>query len=431
LQNPHKKPRKFGARLLWLASAGCLLVGCSKLHPRPTEEVAYLEQKDAYLRDHVAAVSNRTGHVVNGEKLVILEHGRRFVRVRDARNETGWLEERYVVGQPVWDAFQKLREDSNPLTPVATATVRDDVAMHIAPGRETDHLFMLKEGDKVQLLRRASTLKPVPAQAMPLKNASPPPPLPASTRPESQAKKEDTKKHGPAPIAGAPTVPMEDWWLVRDAEGRVGWVLGRRFDVDVPDTIAGYAENQRFVAVYMLTTVYDADAQAAEAKPTKARTAKPGPPAVEPAAAPAATPAPPVDPNVPVYLTLLAPYRDGLPYDFSTARVFSWNTKKHRYESAFRSQGLWGYLPAVVGKDFYPQGTEPTFTLHFDPAKAGTIDASTGLPVHGPLDNMTYRMEGEVLKKVQPASSVSAQSAAPKAASGASEEAPHRGTRHR
>jgi hypothetical protein len=164
---------------------------------------------------------------------------------------------------------------------------------------------------------------------------------------------------------------MEDWWLVRDGLNHVGWVLGRRFDVDVPDTISGYAENQRFVAVSVITTVTDKESDLP-------------------------------DKQVPVYLALLAPYRDGLPYDYSIARVFSWNTKKHRYETAFRERDLWGYLPATIGKDFFPEGSLPTFTLRVSPTHDVTIDPKTGMATPGALESREYRMEGETVKRVLP-----------------------------
>jgi hypothetical protein len=383
--------------LLALALSCLAISGCDRLHSKPPEEDVYVQQKDAYLRDHVAAVSNRTGHVVNGEKLVVLEHGRRFLRVRDDRNETGWIEERYVVTQDVFDAFQQLHQQAIPDPVVATAIVRDDVAMHLSPGRDTEHFYMLKEGDKLQLLQRASTPKPQAAQAMPLKNDSPPPPLAASSKPEPADK--GKKKHaGPAPVPGAPTIPMEDWWLARDGQNHVGWVLGRRFDVDVPDTISGYAENQRFVAVYVITTVTDTES---------------GLP----------------DSRVPVYLALLAPYRDGLPYDYSLARVFSWNTRKHRYETAFRERNLWGYLPVVLGKDILPDGPVPTFTLRVSPSEDVTIDPQTAIAKPSNLESREYRMEGETVKRVPPPGAPSNPQAARSAKSGDSRQPARR--RHR
>ena len=378
---PSEQMRKITAKRYFCAALACICmgaVGCDHISSKPPDEIVYVSQKDANLRDRVAAVSNRTGHVDNGEKLVVLEHGRRFVQVRDARNEIGWIEERYVVPQQVYDNLEQLKQQSSALQPVATGTVRDDVAMHVAPGRDTDHLFMLKEGDKVQLLKRASTPKPVPAEAMPLKNPSPRPPLPASSKPKPVDEKK--KKHaGPAAVPGEPAEPMEDWWLVRDAQNRVGWMLARRFDLDVPDTIAGYAENQRWVAVYTLTTVDDPDSGQPNGK-------------------------------VPVYLTLLAPYRDGLPYDFSIARVFTWNTKKHRYETAFRERDLWGYLPAAIATQVFAEGAEPTFTLHVSPTQDVALDPQTAMPHPTDLDAQEFRLDGEVVKRIVPEGA----SAAPK-----------------
>ena len=95
--------------------------------------------------------------------------------------------------------------------------------------------------------------------------------------------------------------------------GRVGWVLARMVDVDVPLEIAQYAEGQRFVAFFALNEVQDGDNKA-----------------------------------VPEYLSVLTEPHDGLPYDFDQVRVFTWNVRKHRYETAYREHGLNGVFPVTV-----------------------------------------------------------------------------------
>jgi hypothetical protein len=121
---------------------------------------------------------------------------------------------------------------------------------------------------------------------------------------------------------------MEDWWLVRDPQGRVGWVLARMVDIDVPLEVAQYAEGQRIVAAFVLDHVQDADKQ------------------------------------VPEYLMVLTDSHEGMPFDYNQIRVFTWNVKRHRYETAYRERNLFGVFPVSIAKEsFDKEGTLPVFTL--------------------------------------------------------------------
>ena len=121
---------------------------------------------------------------------------------------------------------------------------------------------------------------------------------------------------------------MEDWWLVRDAKGDVGWLYGRLMDVDAPEALVRYSEGQRIVGAYVLARVYDPDA-------------------------------PQDDKNIAEYVTVTSPYKSGLTYDFDQVRVFTWNVKKHRYETAYRDRNIEGYLPVEVKMATDPYGKAP------------------------------------------------------------------------
>jgi len=281
--------------LLFLTIA--LSLGCRRHHGHVLE-TAYVSAPQAILRDHMAAVYNKTGVVKNGDRVEVLEKDKRFARVRTAKNEEGWIEQRYLVSQQIFDGFQKLAAQEQNDPQQATGTTRNDTNMHLTPGRDTDHLFQLNEGAKITLFKRATVEKILPGSAK------------------------------PAVSEGKAIVPMEDWWLVRDAQGRVGWVLARMVDVDVPLEIAEYAEGQRMVAVFVLDEVADADKK------------------------------------VPQYLVALTESKDGMPYDFDQIRVFTWNVKRHRYETAYREHGLNGAFPVTVTHEaFDKEGTLPVFIV--------------------------------------------------------------------
>lgn len=298
------------SRIGWLAvsaamAAVLLLPACGRGRRRVLE-VAYVSAPQAGLRDQVAAIYTRVGNVKNGERVEVLDREKRFARVRTASGLEGWIEQRYLVDQKTFDALQKLTQENQNDPVQAPGVLRNDTNLHVTPGRDTEHLYQLASGAKVAILKRATAEK----QA----GAAPPPK--ATTKPGAKA---------------AASSVLEDWWLVRDEHGRVGWVLSRMVDVDVPLEIAQYAEGQRFVAFFVLDEVPDDKG---------------------------------VQKQVSQYLCVLTEPHDGLDYDFDQVRVFTWNARKHRYETAYREHGLDGILPVTITKeDFDKEGTLPVFIL--------------------------------------------------------------------
>jgi hypothetical protein len=275
---------------------------------------------------------------------------------------------------------------------VATATLRDDLAMHILPGRETERFYLLAGNTKVQLLARASApKKAAEAQGpLPLAHAAKPaegnqgaalkPSAPQNTgaakagQPQTTARATgQISERAAAQTSAAPEEPpvMEDWWLARDAQGRTGWLLGSRLDVDVPDEVAQYAEGQRIIGAWMLTKVADPDSDAPEHQ-------------------------------VPEYLMALSPPNSGLPFDFDQVRVFTWSLKHHRYETAYRLHPIEGYLPVRVFAETTPKGTVPAFSFLLGSNNAISIDPATGITRPVNPRTINYEMIDTQVKRVGP-----------------------------
>jgi hypothetical protein len=125
-------------------------------------------------------------------------------------------------------------------------------------------------------------------------------------------------------------------------------------DVDVPLEVAQYAEGQRIVAYFPLTAVHDSE----------------------------------LNKDVPYYLVLLTEPKDGLPFDYNQVRLFSWNLRKHRYETAYRDRNIFGLLPVSVGHESFEKlGDEPTFTIHVRDE-------------NGKAAAQKYRLEGVMVRRV-------------------------------
>ena len=303
-------PKRRVARLLLPLLALILLgagPGCSREEIAP--EIAYVSVPQSFLRDRVAPIYQKVATVHSGDRVQVLDHRRRFALVRLGSGEQGWLQERYLVSQQVFEVANKLPETTRAFPSQAPAVTRSTVNLHISPGRDSEHLYQLKAEQPIEVLKRASRARD-PAQA-------------------AAAAQKDSDDDGHDEVPEPPPLPMEDWWLVRTPDNsRVGWILGRLMFVDLPLEVAQYSEGARIVAFFVLNQVDDGDKSHDQ------------------------------------YLVLYTDPKDGLPYDYNQARVFTWNTKRHRYETAFRERKLEGFLPVSAGtQDFGKEGTLPIFVL--------------------------------------------------------------------
>jgi SH3-like domain-containing protein len=307
--------------MFMIAFVAATLASCGRGHKRVLE-INYVSAPQVALRDQLSQVYNKTGTVKNGDRLEVLDHEKRFAKVRTASGVEGWVEQRYLVTQPIYDAFQKLAQQAKDVPVEGIAATRNDVNLHVEAGRDSEHLYLLPQGSKVSVLKRATAEKTQTGMAV-------------------------------KTIAKGVQPPREDWWLVRDPQGHAGWVLGRMIDLDVPIEVAQYAEGQRIVAYFELNQVTDGDKKVSQ------------------------------------YLVVMTEPRDGLPFDYDQIRVFTWNVRRHRYETAYRERKLRGMLPVTVShENFGKEGDLPVFVLRVADPNGNSLERK-------------YKMNTPIVKRVE------------------------------
>jgi hypothetical protein len=135
-----------------------------------------------------------------------------------------------------------------------------------------------------------------------------------------------------------------DMWIkIRSAPTEVGWLLASSLEFDIPADIAQYSEDYIYAAVKMINRVQD-----------------------------------PIAGQINWFV--IGERRPGSdPYaDFTGIRVFTWNLKKHRYETALRMKGMRAVYPLEIGQ----QDANPTFRVYELDAD-GTTKIARDFVMHG------------------------------------------------
>jgi hypothetical protein len=287
---------------------------------RPKHEslgAAYISERTVTLFSSIAQVREQLGVLYYGERVEILAHRNDYAKVRTGSGTEGWVDARYLMDPALWQRSEKVLEQSKGMAVQARGRTKTTTNLRIAPGRSEPRLYQFVRGTEVEIFGRAVADW---AQVTDEKEA---------------AEGEPDKK--------------EDWFLVRGIASRppgegsirnsaimtttqpgdqtipiAGWVVARFISLDLPDPVqtGTSAANVRPVAWFELNRVTD-DAG-----------------------------------EHPQYLVAGTRSPEGQACDFTTLRVFTWNHKKSRFETAYIENNLCGALPVQIGKG--PQG-EPEF----------------------------------------------------------------------
>jgi Bacterial SH3 domain len=291
---------------------------------RPKHEslgAAYVSERTVTLWSSVAQVREQLGVLPYGERVDVLARRNDNVKVRTGTGVVGWVDGRYLMEPELWERSAKLLEQAKAMTVQGCGRTKVSTNLRVEPGRTEPRLYQFTRGTEVEILSRGVADW-----------------VQVSDEKEGGTEEEVSKK--------------EDWFLVRGiatrppGEGTIrnsavmnttqpgdqtipiaGWVVARFISLDLPDAVreGTSSANVRPLAWFELNRVSD-----------------PGG-------------------DHPQYLVAGTHSAEGQPCDFTTLRVYTWNARRSRYETAYIENDLCGAFPVQVGKS--AKG-EPEFRFH-------------------------------------------------------------------
>ena len=281
---------------------------------RPKHEAvgeAYVSERSVTLWSSVAQVREQLGVLLYGDHVEVLARRNENAKVRTATGVIGWVDGRYLMEPELWQRSNTLLKQATAIPIQGRGRTKVPTNLRVEPGRNEPRVYQFTRNTPVEIVGRATADW-----------------VQVADEKESGGEPEETKK--------------EDWFLVRGTATRppgegvvrnsaittttqpgdqsipiAGWVVAWFVALDLPDQVREGAEsaNMRVMGWFELNRVTDAGGEH------------------------------------PQYLVAGAHGPEGLPCDFTTLRVYTWNGRKSRYETAFIENNLCGAFPVRVGKD--------------------------------------------------------------------------------
>ena len=297
---------------------------------------AYAGPATLRLRKDLPLQSPVVATVRHGDRLDIVRRHRRSIRVRAPNGAEGWTEEHLLLSAQDLATLRAFEAGVKRMPSQGVASTYEPMNVHTEPDRRSPSFIQLKENEKFDMIahrlapRTSQPRKPlIPAAVKtapaPKKKSRdggriPPPEAPQPPGPPPNwIELSRTPPELAAEFAAArqpKPVPMEDWSLIRTRSGESGWVLTRRLFMAIPDEVAQYAEGRRITGYFPLGDVRDGDTLRHHW----------------------------------LWTTIGASAAN---YDFDSFRVFIWNARRHRFETAYIERNLKGYFPVQLEQVAY------------------------------------------------------------------------------
>jgi hypothetical protein len=331
---------------------------------RPKHEAlgeGYIGERSITLWSGVAQVREPLDALHYGDHVEIVARHNDSVKVRTASGEVGWIDARSVMETALWQRSAKLLGEAQELPVQARGRTKVATNLRVQPGRTQPRLYQFGRGIPVEIVGRAVTDV---AQASDEKE---------SAGDAAESKKEDSKKEEWLFVRGLATRPPSETnprtpsttTQPGDRTSPIaGWIIGRFVELDLPDAVRdGTASaNVRPMAWFELNKANDISG----AKPQ--------------------------------YLVAGTRGADSQPCDFTNIRVYTWNPKKTRYETAYIENNLCGMMPVRIGTG--PKG-EPEFRFRSTEAKLPARKTQGASVQVSSNDERVYRLIQTVVRRIR------------------------------
>jgi hypothetical protein len=306
------------------------LAACQSRDRRPPAlGEAYAGPATLFLRKDIPLQAPVVATARHGDRLEIIQHRRRFMKVRTPGGAEGWTEDRLLLSSKEIADLNAVEQRARTLPSQGLASTYELLNVHTEPDRLSPSFLQIKEGEKVDVVAHVLSPRvgPSPKSLLPPKPKTPPsarkradakyqpplplaPPVPSNWLDLSRTPPEVSQSIAESKAEAERALPVDDWSLVRNAQGQSGWVITRRLYMAIPDDVAQYAEGHRITSYFSLGDVRDGD-------------------------------------QVKHHWLWTTIAGGDHPYDFDSFRVFIWNLRRHRYETAFIQRNIEGYFPVL------------------------------------------------------------------------------------
>jgi hypothetical protein len=325
--------RFIGIRVAIILLLALAALGYWWKHTQPPQPIgiAHIADREVILWNTLAQVREPVAELHYGDRVEVLRREGLSVQLRTAAGILGWLTDAHqMMDAPIWQQSIDLLAHARTMSPQARGRTKTVSNIRVAPGRNGDRIFQFLRGTPVVVLSRQVADAPQASEENPTPEKNP-------DASDQKSKQEDwlfvmsaedvssvaqsalpasaKTRSSPNPVSNGDRVDQSLAPGGLPPAPIAGWVLARFIELDLPGPVKDYvnAADLHVVAWFELNRVPNGSGGEA-----------------------------------PQYLVAGARGGEGQPCDFTLLRVYTWGSKRQRYETAYVESDLCGKLPIQV-----------------------------------------------------------------------------------